>query len=195
MHKDYYAALGIDRSASEDDIRKAFRQMSLKYHPDRNPGDKIAEDKYKEITEAFSILSDSNKKSAYDFNSQRPSPFGNPFNSPFNPFNMNVGGVNYSTIFETVFSGNSRRQSRSSQSRSSQRGQNVEFTIQISVEESIKGCTKKIHINSNELKINCQTCDGSGAASNSNRIICSKCAGSGRSLGSTNMFASFKCES
>src|SRR5271157_2477327 len=116
--KNYYEALDIDRSASEDDIKKAFRQMSLKYHPDRNPGDQAAENKYKEITEAFSVLSDSNKKSAYDFGSNQPSrsPFGNPFNSPFDPFiRTNMGGFDYSTIFETIFSNNfngARHQSR-----------------------------------------------------------------------------------
>jgi molecular chaperone DnaJ len=184
--KDHYAALGVDRSASEDDIKKAFRQLSLKYHPDRNPGDKIAETKYKEITEAFSVLGDSDKRSTYDFNSRRVSPFGNPFS---NPFNMNMDGFDYSTIFETVFNNPGRQR----QSRSMHRGQNVEFTIQISVEESIKGCTKKIRVNSNELKITCQTCNGSGSAANSNKIICTKCAGSGRLVGHRNSFAVKAC--
>lgn len=175
MDKNYYAALGVDRLASEDDIKKAFRQLSLKYHPDRNSGDKTAEDKYKEITEAFSVLGDSDKRSIYDRNHQSP------FNGPFNPFNVNMDGADYSTIFESVFNPFARSRQRQPINR---RGQDVKFTIQISVEESIKGCTKKIHVNSNEIKINCPDCDGIGAAKNSARIICPKCSGSGKLINS-----------
>ena len=186
MIKDYYLALGVERTASNDDIKKAFRQLSLKYHPDKNPGNKSAEAKFKEISEAFSIIGDKDKRVVYD--RQASSPFGDVFNNPFDPRQSNF---DYTTIFDSIFSNfHSPRNYRTT----NQRGQDVVTTFKITVEESLKGCTKKVQVRSNEYKVNCQECEGSGAAKNSGKIICPNCGGLGKQIGSRGRHSVKTCE-
>lgn len=170
----YYEILEVDSSASNDDIKKAYKRLALKYHPDRNLDNKTAEEKFKNVGEAYGILSDENKRIIYDLSLQRP--IGN-FPFSHNPFG-NVG--NYNEIFDSIFNMYDPRKGV----RHPRGGEDVEATILINIEESIKGCNKNIRIHSETHKIQCKDCDGSGANKGSNKIICPKCGGSGRVPGS-----------
>jgi molecular chaperone DnaJ len=143
MAKDYYEILGVEKNATEDDIKKAFRKMALKYHPDKNPGDKQAEEKFKEINEAYQVLSDPQKRSQYD-------QFGT---ADFNGFN-GQGGFDYSNfggfsdIFGDIFDmfGGSRRQKNGPQ-----RGADLEYTLDLTFEEAVFGIKKDIDIYRDEV--------------------------------------------
>ena len=140
---DYYEILGLQKGASDDDIKRAYRKLALKYHPDRNAGNKEYEEKFKKISEAYAVLSDSEKRKQYDtFGSsgfhQRYSADdifrGTDFHSIFNDFNFGGGGGGggFDQIFSQMFSGGG--------SRRSMKGQDVEYPIRISFEESFSGC-------------------------------------------------------
>lgn len=174
MSKDYYEILGIDKNASEDDIKKAFRKLAMKYHPDRNPGDKAAEEKFKEVNEAYQILSDPKKKSQYDqfgtadFDAQGgPGGFGG-FN--FGGF-QDFGG--FGDIFDTFFGGGTS----SSKSNGPQRGADLQYTLNLTFEEAAFGAAKEIEISRNE---DCRTCGGTGAKPGTRPVTCDKCRGTGQ---------------
>ncbi|WP_419831879.1 molecular chaperone DnaJ [Endozoicomonas atrinae] len=170
--RDYYEVLGVDRSASDKDIKKAYRRMAMKHHPDRNPGDKAAEESFKEINEAFEILSDSQKKAAYD-------QYGHAGVDP------NMGGMggaggfaggNFGDIFGDVFGdifGAGGGRSRSSV----QRGADLRYQLELSLEEAVRGVTKKIRI---PTLVSCTECDGSGAKKGTQPVGCTTCGGIGQ---------------
>ncbi len=177
---DYYDLLGVSKGASDDEIKKAYRKMAMKYHPDRNPGDKQAEEKFKEVNEAYEVLKDPQKKAAYDQfgHSAFEQGMGGAGHGGFggfgaNGFDFNFGeGGGFSDIFSDIFSdfmggGNSRRSSARN------RGQDLRYDIVITLEEAFKGVSKTIQFRRNGK---CSHCDGKGGEY---KTTCSKCHGSG----------------
>ncbi|PPI88628.1 molecular chaperone DnaJ [Candidatus Pantoea edessiphila] len=163
--KDFYETLGIDKSADEREIKKAYKRLAMKFHPDRNPGDKKAEAKFKDIKEAYEILTDSNKRAAYD-------QYGH---SAFERVNMGGGNTtDFSDIFGDVFGdifGNSRRQQRSS------RGSDLRYNLELTLEEVVLGVTKEIYI---PTLVACKLCRGSGTKIGTKPQTCNTCHGSGQ---------------
>ncbi len=164
--KDYYDILGVDRNASEADLKKAFRQLALKYHPDRNPGDKEAEDKFKEINEAYSCLSDAEKRANYDR-------FGTAegVGAGFNHF-----GGGFGDIFEDIFGDffgtfSGQRRTRPA------KGSDLRYDLEITLMEAAFGVEKIIEVPRWE---NCAECNGSGAAPGKGPVTCSNCKGTGQ---------------
>lgn len=175
MAKDYYSILGVSKSASADEIKKAYRKLALKYHPDKGGGAE-AEAKFKEVNEAYQILSDDNKRRQYD---QYGQVFGNgggasSANAGFGGFDFNTAGFgDFGDIFETFFGGTSaRRPSRDTVTR----GEDLELVMEISFEESVFGVEKEIGIN-RETK--CENCAGSGSATKKT-TTCVRCQGTGQ---------------
>lgn len=167
--KDYYQILGVERNATDADLKKAYRQLALKYHPDRNPGDKAAEDKFKEINEAYACLSDSEKRSNYDqFGTAEGAGFG--FEG-FGGFSTNFGDI-FSDVFGDMFGEFSgRRRTRPT------KGQDLRYDIEINLQEAVFGSDKTINIPRWE---NCHECDGTGSKPGKGPDICPNCKGSGQ---------------
>ena len=169
--RDYYEVLGVSRDADDAAIKKAYRQLAKKYHPDTNPGDKEAEAKFKEASEAYAVLSDAEKRRQYD-------QFGH---SAFENGGAGGGGFDYSNmgdifsdifgggdIFGDLFGGGSRRRN----SNGPMRGADVRKSVRITFAESVKGTSKKIDI---EFKDSCQKCNGTGAKPGTQPETCPKC--------------------
>ena len=158
--RDYYEVLGVSRDASEVELKKAFKKLAMKYHPDRNPDDPQANEKFKEAAEAYEVLSDSQKKSAYDqFGHAGVQGMGGGSGQGFQDFNF---GDIFGDIFGDVFGG------RCSSSRST-RGQDLQFNLELSLKEAVLGIKKTIRIPVNKL---CADCSGSGAGSGSGKLVC-----------------------
>lgn len=173
--RDYYESLGIDKNASDDEIKKAYRKLAKKYHPDMNPGDKQAEAKFKEINEAYSVLSDSDKKARYDqFGHAGVDPnFGAGQGGGFGGFG-DFGGMGFDMgdIFSSFFGGGA------SQRRNGPiHGDDILTRLVISFEEAAFGCKKTISFIRVE---NCDECGGSGAEKGTHAETCTKCGGSGQ---------------
>jgi molecular chaperone DnaJ len=164
--RDYYEILGVDKNISEKDLKKAYRRVAMKFHPDRNPDDKGAEDKFKEASEAYEILSDSQKREAYDqyghdgVNSQMGGGGGGGFN-------------NFSDIFGDIFGGAGGGRSRGG----AQRGSDLQYTLQVDLEQAVKGTTAKIRV---PTLVACKPCGSSGAKAGSKPVQCSTCGGVGQ---------------
>ncbi len=175
--KDYYEVLGVDRSAGEDEIKKAYRKMAKKYHPDLHPGDAEAEQNFKEVNEAYEVLSDAEKKSRYDqFGHAGVDPnFGASGGGGFGGF----GGADFGDlgdIFGSFFGGGFGG-GRRSDPNAPRRGNDTSASVVLSFEEAAKGCAKKIKVTRIE---NCGDCDGSGAEKGTKPTTCSACHGTGR---------------
>ena len=182
MAKDLYEMLGVSRSASADEIKKAYRKLAIKYHPDKNQGNKEAEEKFKEISHAYEILSDSKKRAQYDqFGEaafQNGGGGGGAYQDPFDIFSQVFGGGGGS-IFEDLFGGGRRAQ------RGPQRGDDLRYDLQITFEEAIYGADKKIEI---PKLVQCDECGGSGCEKGSSKKRCSRCGGSGQTTVSQGFF-------
>lgn len=167
---DYYEVLGVSRGADESEIKKAYRKLAMKYHPDRNSNDKEAEEKFKEIQRAYGVLSDQQKRAAYDR-------FGHAGVDPSMGGGAGAGGFGgfgdvFEDIFENIFSGGrGQRQSRG------QRGADLQFNVNLTLEEAALG--KQIEITV-PRHISCQTCDGSGAKAGTKPKTCETCGGVGQ---------------
>lgn len=172
--RDYYEVLGVGKSASPEEIKKAYRKLAIKYHPDRNQGNAEAEEKFREGTEAYEVLSDASKKQAYDqYGFDGVNNAGGPGFDPsaFSGFE-DLFGQNFSGIFESFFGGGGEtRQSRASQ------GRDLRYDLSISFEEAIFGCKKELKYRRSEQ---CGECRGSGAAKGSSVITCRQCGGHGQ---------------
>ncbi len=189
MAKDYYNLLGVQKGASDQDIKKAYRKLALKFHPDRNKGDKEAEQKFKEINEAYEVLSDKQKRSNYDqFGSAEGfgqgfggggagfgggQGFGQGFNGAGFDFSQFEGG-GFADIFETFF-GSQGGRSRGKK-RGPRQGEDIEFQLQITFDEAVFGTEKELLVTKT---FSCDNCHGSGAEPGSKTIICPTCRGSG----------------
>ncbi|GEQ21044.1 chaperone protein DnaJ [Clostridium butyricum] len=173
-NKDYYEVLGLQKGASDDEIKRAFRKLAVKYHPDRNQGNAEAEKKFKEINEAYQILSDPEKKAKYDqFGSAAFDGTGGFNGGGFGGFDgFDMGG--FGDIFESFFGGgggSSRRRN------GPVRGNDIEYTVTLTFEEAVFGVEKEISITRSE---NCEHCSGSGAEPGTNVKTCPTCGGSGQ---------------
>lgn len=181
--RDYYEVLGLKKGASEDEIKKAFRKMALKYHPDRNPGDKSAEEKFKEVNEAYSILSDPDKKKKYDmfgFAGVDPnSGFGGAGAGGFGGFGGGAGGFDdIFNMFGDMFGGGGFGGGGGARRRNGpMKGRDLQKAISITFEEAAFGTKKTISVNK---YVQCPTCKGEGTAPGTQRKTCPKCGGSGQ---------------
>jgi molecular chaperone DnaJ len=166
--RDYYEVLGVARTANDQDIKSAYRKLALKYHPDRNPGDKDAEERFKEAAEAYAVLGDADKRARYDrFGHAGVTGAGAPGGPGFNPDIF----ADFSDILGDLFGfGGGRRGGPS-------RGADLRFDIEISFDESFSGVETTIQIPREER---CETCGGSGAAAGSDRETCPQCRGAGQ---------------
>lgn len=172
--KDYYDILGVGRGASADEIKKAYRKLTRKYHPDANPGDTEAESKYKEINEANEVLSDPQKRAQYDqFGYVGDMPPGGGDFGGFGGF----GGADIGDLFGDLFGGGFGGSRRSSNPNGPKRGSDLEYTMQISLEDAFRGVSKKIEIPRLET---CPHCGGNGAEPGSKVETCPTCGGRGQ---------------
>lgn len=173
--RDYYEVLGVEKNASDAEIKKAYRKLAMKYHPDQNPGDKTAEEKFKEINEAYEVLSDADKKARYDqYGFAGVDPNFNP-NAGFGGFGG--GGFGFGDlgdIFGDFFGGGTA--SSSGRRRGPAKGQNVVSEIEISFEDAAFGCEREITFSRIET---CSTCHGTGAKEGTSPQTCSYCHGTG----------------
>lgn len=176
--RDYYKILGVDRNATEEEIKKAYRRQALKYHPDRNPGDKEAEEKFKETAEAYEVLSDPQKRSTYDR-------FGHEgLSGTFSPGGFQWSDFTHATDFEDIFEslfgegifGDFFGRRTATRRAGPQRGSDLKVTLKLSLEEIAAGVEKKIKLRRFER---CSACGGSGAKSGSTRV-CPVCQGTGQ---------------
>ena len=168
MSKDYYDILNVSRSASDAEIKSTYRKLAMKYHPDRNPNDKTAENKFREITEAYEVLKDSQKRSTYDqFGHSAFSNDGASQNQGFGGFS---GG--FSDIFEDMF-GMGREQSKQGPTS----GSDLRYDLSVSLEQAFKGDQVEISIT---LPAQCNNCNGTGAKKGSNPVSCNQCGGYGK---------------
>ena len=172
MARDYYEVLGVDKGASDDEIKKAFRQQAKKYHPDLHPGDKEAEAKFKEINEAYSILSDPDKKSKYDrFGDAGVDPNGFGGGGGYGAYDVDLGDL-FSSIFGGGFGGGSSRRRNGPQ-----KGSDLKYNMSLDFMEAAFGVEKDIQITKEDL---CKACNGSGAQPGTTPETCPTCRGAGR---------------
>jgi molecular chaperone DnaJ len=179
--RDYYQVLGVERGTAPEDIKKAYRKLAVKYHPDKNPGDKAAEEKFKELGEAYEVLSDPEKRGAYDrygHQAFQPGGMGGGFrgggmHDPFEVFREVFGGAGGGGIFENIFGegfGGTDRGGRG-------RGSDLRYDMRISFLDAARGVEKEIEISKLQA---CDTCQGSGAEPGSKVTTCPTCAGHGQ---------------
>jgi len=187
--RDYYEVLGVNRDAGDEEIKKAYRRLAVKFHPDKNPGDKQAEEKFKELGEAYEALSDPQKRAAYNqyghaaFDPRQRASRGGfggagNFHDPFDIF-REVFGAGGGSIFENLFGGGHDPSSP-------QRGDDLRYDLEITLEEAALGCEKEISVTKLDK---CETCGGSGAEDGSKMRTCSTCGGRGQVLMSRGIFS------
>ena len=171
--RDYYDVLGINKSASPEDIKSAYRKLAIKYHPDKNPGNKSAEDKFKEASEAYGILSDKGKKENYDNFGHAAFENGGGQSGGFSGF----GGSDFSDIFEDFFGdfGGGRRGSKSGNSNN--RGSDLRYDLSVFLEEAYLGKKQNIQFSTSDK---CNTCKGSGSKPGYSADRCTYCGGNGK---------------
>lgn len=161
MATDYYEVLGIARDASDVDLKRAYRQLAMQYHPDRNPGNRDAEERFKQVNEAYAVLSDPDKRAQYD-RFGTVGPMGGGFDQGF--------GTLFEDIFENFFGGGGGRRSRAV------RGEDLQYELKITLEEAAAGVETKVQIPRLET---CGECGGSGSEPGSRRVACDMCHGRG----------------
>lgn len=172
--RDYYEVLGVSKKASDDEIKKAYRKLAKKYHPDMNPGDKEAEVKFKEASEAYAVLSDEEKRRQYDQFGHAAFEGGGGAGGfgGFDFNSMDMGDI-FGDIFGDLFGGRSRSRANNGP----MKGQNVRAGVRITFEEACFGVEKELNLT---LKDTCTTCHGSGAKPGTSPETCSKCGGKGQ---------------
>lgn len=190
--RDYYEVLGVSKDVSPEELKKAYRKLAVQHHPDKNPGDKTAEDKFKEIGEAYDILSDADKRAAYDryghaaFQGGMGGGGGGGFHDPFDIFRevFGGGGGGGGGIFEQFFGGGGgggRRRSTTGP----QRGSDLRVPLEITLEEAASGTEKEVEI---ERLIPCKPCNGAGSTSGGGKKQCRTCGGVGQVISSRGFF-------
>lgn len=184
--RDYYEVLGVSRTASSEEIKKSYRKLAVKFHPDKNPGDPKAEDQFKELGEAYDVLMSEEKRAAYDryghnaFAQGHAAGGSGGFHDPFDIFREVFGQGGGGGIFEQIF-GNAG--GRDPQGR--QRGSDLRYDMQITLEEAAFGCEKEIEVTKLDA---CGECSGSGAEAGSRATSCPTCGGRGQVLNSRGFF-------
>jgi len=185
--RDYYEVLSVTREATEDEIKRSYRKLAVKFHPDKNPDDKDAEERFKELGEAYDVLMDGDKRAAYDRYGHAAFAQGTAarsgFHDPFDIFREVFGGGaggGAGGIFETFFGGGGQvdREGR-------QRGSDLRYDMQITLEEAAFGVEKEIEVRKLDV---CATCDGKGAEGGSRSINCPTCGGRGQVISSRGFF-------
>lgn len=187
MAKDYYEILGVNKGASADEIKKAYRKLALKYHPDKNRGNKDAEEKFKEVSHAYEILSNTDKRAQYDkfgesaFQYGAGGAAGGGFHDPFDLFREVFGSGGFGDIFEGMFGfgGDNARRGPS-------RGRDLEYSLKLDFFEAVKGTTKDIRVRKYDT---CETCNGQGTKPGTHKAVCSRCDGSGQVRQSSGFFS------
>lgn len=166
--RDYYETLNVNRDADEDEIKKAYRKLAIQFHPDKNPGDEVAEDKFKEATEAYEVLRDSEKRDRYDR-------FGHAglegMGGDFSDFGVNLDDI-FSDVFGDIFGGFG-----SGARRAPQRGRSLQYNLDVTLEDVIHG--KEVTIQVPRVE-SCPTCEGSGAQKGTSSVTCPQCYGRGQ---------------
>lgn len=189
--RDYYEILGVEKGASAEDMKKAYRKLAVKYHPDKNPGDKAAEDNFKELGEAYDVLSDEQKRAAYDRYGHAAFQAGGPgagtgrgggggFHDPFDIFREVFGGGGGGGIFEEFFGGG-RQRSRSG----ALRGSDLRYDLEITLEEAARGAEKQIEL---ERAQACEKCGGTGSSKPGGVKSCPTCGGAGQVITTRGFF-------
>ena len=188
--KDYYELLGVDRNVSEDALKKAYRKLAVKYHPDKNPDDKEAEARFKEISEAYDVLKDPKKRASYDQfghaafqNGMGGGSYQGGGVDPFDIFREAFGGGGGGGIFDDLFGGGSGRSANGAQ-----QGSDLRYDLEISLEEAATGTEKQIRY---RRHCQCKSCQGSGAEPGTSKSSCSTCNGTGQ-ISSNRGFISFR---
>jgi molecular chaperone DnaJ len=184
--RDYYDVLGVAKGSSKDDIKKAYRRLAIQYHPDRNPGNKDAEEKFKEATEAYEVLGDDSKRQAYDqFGFAGLEGMGSPhdFSTVFRDFEDIFG--DFSGIFDSFFGGAGARRRRGPQS-GARRGADLRYDLELPFEEAVFGSSAEVAYARSET---CGECKGTGGAGGSKRTLCPTCGGSGQVRRSSGFFS------
>lgn len=177
MSKDYYSILGVSRSATDAEIKSAYRKLSRELHPDKHKGDKEKEKRFKEVNEAYEVIGDPKKRKQYDmFGSAGANMGGGGFQGGFSGFQgfdpSQFEGMGFGDIFESFFGGGGGGRRRKADGR----GRNTEVELGISFEESVSGAEKKIRLSS---LVTCETCDGGGHEKGSKNVQCGECGGTG----------------
>ena len=186
--RDYYEVLGVDHNANEEEIKKAYRKLAVKYHPDKNPGDKSAEEKFKELGEAYEALNDPQTRAAYDqyghaaFDPRRRAAWGGAggFHDPFEIFREAFGAGGAGSIFDDLFGGGR------SDPTGPQRGSDLRYDLEISFEEAANGCEKEITVTKLDQ---CEHCHGSGREGDSKTRVCPACGGRGQVVMARGIFS------
>lgn len=189
-NRDYYEILGVARGADKDSLKKAYRQLAMKFHPDRNPGDKAAEEKFKEAAEAYDVLSNDDKRARYDrFGHAGVSGFGGggPGGAGFHDINDIFSA--FGDVFSDFFGGAAGPGQRGQQGRSrsrGRRGSDLRYHLEIELKDVLTGIQKEVQFDTEE---SCKTCDGMGAARGSKPVSCLTCGGSGQVVRQQGFFA------
>jgi molecular chaperone DnaJ len=189
--RDYYEVLGVARGATEDEIKKAYRKLAVKWHPDKNPGDKSAEEKFKELGQAYEALSDPQKRAAYDQyghaafdpRARASSGFVGGFHDPMDIFREVFGGGLGGSLFEEFegFFGGRRRDPTGPE-----RGADLRYDLELTLEEAAQGCEREISVSKMDA---CEACKGTGADGDSKTRVCSACGGHGQVVTSRGIFS------
>ena len=177
--RDYYEVLGVSKGASDDEIKKAYRKLAKKYHPDLNPGDKTAEANFKEVNEAYEILSDKDKRARYDqFGHAGVDPNFNPNGGGFGGFGgfTDMGDIDLGDLFGSFFGGGFGGGGGGSRRNAPQKGETIRAGVTITFEEAAFGCEKEVTVSRTEQ---CDVCKGTGCAPGTTAEVCPDCHGSG----------------
>ncbi len=190
--RDYYEVLGVSKTVTQDEMKKAYRKLAVQYHPDKNPGDHTAEEKFKELGEAYDILSDEQKRAAYDryghaaFQGGMPGGGGGGFHDPMDIFSQVFGGGAAGDIFESFFGASGGRGGRGGRaSNGPQRGSDLRYGMEITLEDAARGVEKEVEI---ERLVGCDVCNGSGSKSGGGTKPCRTCGGVGQVVTSRGFF-------
>lgn len=188
--RDYYEVLGVAKTATKDEIKKGYRKLAIQFHPDKNPGNKEAEEKFKEATEAYEVLSDEQKRQIYDqYGFAGLDGMGGGGAGGFNPNNFrdfdDIFG-DFGSVFENFFGGGSRRSSSSARSSQPGQGANLRYDLEISFQDAVFGTKAEISFQHDET---CETCKGTGGANGASRKTCPTCQGSGQVRRSAGFFS------
>lgn len=189
--RDYYEILGVAKGASDDEIKKAYRKLAVKFHPDKNPGDKAAEEKFKELGEAYAVLSDAQKRAAYDQHGHAA--FDPRSRAGAGGFRPGAGGVDPADIFRQAFGGSDFFDAffgggggDDRDPTGPQRGDDLRYDLRITLEEAVAGCEKEIRFTK---PVRCESCTGTGAEKGSKVIRCPQCNGRGRVVTTRGIFS------